>query len=150
MLVYNIRKERYSHQLIASGVANRWNKNDEFIIYTGSSRALSALELIVHKSSIGVNTSYKLLVIDLKIGEKDITEITIEQLPENWRSIKSYVLLQSLGSDWYKKQKTLVLKVPSAIVSKEYNYLINTKHPDFSKKVNLKEIEDFLWDERLF
>lgn len=149
MLVYNIRKEKYAHELIASGVSNRWNKNDEFIIYTGSSRALSALELIVHKSSIGVNTSYKLLVIELKTGEKDITEIIIEQLPENWRSIKSYVVLQSIGSDWYQKQKSLVLKVPSAIVSKEYNYLINTKHPDFLKKVKLKEVEDFLWDERL-
>ena len=149
MLVYNIRKEEYAHQLIASGVSNRWNKNDEFIIYTGSSRALSALELIVHKSSIGVNTSYKLLVIELKIGEKDIAEITIEQLPENWQSVKSYVALQSIGSDWYRKQKSLVLKVPSAIVSKEYNYLINTKHPDFFKKVKLKEVEDFLWDERL-
>lgn len=149
MLVYNIRKEKYAHQLIASGVSNRWNKNDEFIIYTGSSRALSALELIVHKSSIGVNTSYKLLVIELKIGEKDIAEITIEQLPENWQSVKSYVALQSIGSDWYRKQKSLVLKVPSAIVSKEYNYLINTKHPDFFKKVKLKEVEDFLWDERL-
>lgn len=149
MLVYNIRKEKHAHQLIASGVANRWNKNDEFIIYAGSSRALSALELIVHKSSIAVNNSYKLLVIELKVNEKDITEITVEHLPQNWQSIKSYVALQSLGSDWYRSQKTLVLKVPSAIVSKEYNYLINTKHPDFSKKVKLKEVEDFLWDERL-
>lgn len=149
MFVYNIRKEKYAHQLIASGVANRWNKNDEFIIYTGSSRALSALELIVHKSSIAVNTSYKLLVIELKVGEKDIAEIPIDQLPKNWQSVKSYVALQSIGSDWYRKQKTLVLKVPSAIVLKEYNYLINTKHPDFSKKVKLNEVEDFLWDERL-
>ncbi|WP_313255113.1 hypothetical protein [Empedobacter sp.] len=65
MLVFNIRKARYSKSLQASGVANRWNKNDEFVIYTGSSRALSTLELVVHRSSISIDNSYKLLVIEI-------------------------------------------------------------------------------------
>lgn len=149
MLVYNIRKEKYAGELLASGVANRWNKNDEFVIYTGSSRALSALELVVHRSSISINNSYKLLVIELKAEGKDIAEVQLSDLPMNWQSVKSYPALQQIGSDWYQKQRSLVLKVPSAIVSKEFNYLINTKHPDFVKKVSIKEVENFLWDERL-
>lgn len=149
MLVYNIRKEKYTHQLIASGIANRWNKNEEYIIYTGSSRALSILELVVHRSAININNSYKLLVLKLSISEEDITEINLNDLPKNWQSIKNYPRLQEIGSNWYKDKKTLILRAPSAIVPKEYNYLINTRHPDFSKKIGIRETEDFLWDDRL-
>ncbi len=41
------------------------------------------------------------------------------------------------------------MKVPSSIIPKEYNYLINTKHPDFVSKVKMKELEDYNWDDRL-
>lgn len=149
MLVYNIRKAKYAKSLQASGVANRWNKNDEFIIYTGSSRALSTLELVVHRSSISIDSSYKLLVIEIDCEEDEIYEIKKSKLPENWQSVKAYPELQEIGSAWYQDFKYLVMKVPSSIIPKEYNYLINTKHSDFYSKVKIKELEDYNWDDRL-
>lgn len=149
MLVYNIRKAKYAKSLQASGVANRWNKNDEFIIYTGSTRALSTLELVVHRSSITIDNSYKLLVIEIDCKEDEIYQIKHSKLPKNWQSVESYPKLQEIGSSWYQDFKFLVMKVPSSIIPKEYNYLINTKHPDFSSKVKIKEIEDYNWDDRL-
>lgn len=149
MLVFNIRKARYSKSLQASGVANRWNKNDEFVIYTGSSRALSTLELVVHRSSISIDNSYKLLVIEIDCEEDEIYEIKKSKLPKNWQSVEAYPELQEIGSAWYQAFKYLVMKVPSSIIPKEYNYLINTKHPDFASKVKIKELEDYNWDDRL-
>ena len=150
MLVYNIRKEKFTEiPLKASGIANRWNKVNEFVIYTGSSRALSTLELVVHRSSINIESSYKIVVICLDINETDIDELDINLLPKQWQSIKNYSFSQELGSNWYKKAKKLILKVPSAIIQKENNFLINTKHPDYDKKVRILEIEDFIWDKRL-
>ena len=149
MLVFNIRKARYSKSLQASGVANRWNKNDEFVIYTGSSRALSTLELVVHRSSISIDNSYKLLVIEIDCEEDEIYEIKKPKLPKNWQSVETYPELQEIGSAWYQDFKYLVMKVPSSIIPKEYNYLINTKHPGFASKVKIKELEDYNWDDRL-
>ncbi|MCB9034083.1 MAG: RES family NAD+ phosphorylase [Chitinophagales bacterium] len=149
MIVYNIRKAKYANSLQASGVANRWNKDDEFIIYTGSSVALSTLELVAHRNNINLITGYKLLFIDLNIKKSDIVEINIRQLPKNWKSIECYPKLQIIGSKWYQSQQSLVLKVPSALVHWENNYLINTKHPSFSKKVSVQLVEDFPWDDRL-
>ena len=88
--MYNIRKERYAAELVASGAANRWNKNDEFVIYTGGSASLATLELVVHRSSIRIDQSYKLLVIEAKATAKDVTTIDLDQLPANWKSIHSY------------------------------------------------------------
>lgn len=149
MFVYNIRKEKYAQSLIASGVANRWNKNEEYVIYAGSSISLSALELVAHRNSINIKSGYKLLKIHLSIKPIDIQEIKVKELPKNWKSIKGYPELQNLGSDWYHSQNALLLKVPSVLIPWESNYLINVQHPDFSKKTKLESVEDFNWDSRL-
>lgn len=148
-LVYNIRKEKYADSLRASGVANRWNKNEEYVIYTGSSRALSVLELTAHRAFINIDESYKILVIELNVSESDIQLISHEDLPKNWQSITAYPVLQKWGSDWYKSMDKLILKISSALVPKEFNYLLNTQHPDFERKIRILETEDFNWDERL-
>lgn len=149
MVVYNIRKPKYAKTLKASGVANRWNKDEEFVIYTGSSIALSTLELVVHRQSINLMGDYKLLFIQLNVDPKDIAIVEQRQLPKNWSSIVSYPHTQLIGSEWYQSQHSLLLKVPSAIVKWEHNYLINTKHPDFETKVSISKVEEYVWDDRL-
>ena len=147
LLVYNLRKEKYADALIASGMANRWNKQQEYVIYSGSSRALSVLELVVHRASISLESSYKLLVIEIDVTENDIEEIT--DLPKNWHSLEQYTALQNLGSKWYQSHEKLKIKKNSDISNQEYNYLINTSHPDFQAKVRILQKEDFNWDTRL-
>ncbi|WP_373523026.1 RES family NAD+ phosphorylase [Aquiflexum sp.] len=150
MVVYNIRKEKYAYQLIASGIANRWNKEEEFFIYAGGSIALSVLELLAHRSGIHMGQGYRMLSIQLDLRSKDMLEIPAHVLPKDWKSIKSYPILQEIGSDWYRNQKSLALKVPSALVPWEHSYIINTRHPLFQEKVSLLSVEDFDWDDRLF
>lgn len=149
MIVYNIRRAKYATLLKASGITNRWNKNDEFVLYTSGSVSLSTLELIAHRSHINTKNEYKLLYIHLDINPDDITEISVDDLPQNWRSIEAYPALQSIGSDWYFIKRSLVLKVPSALIPQEFNYVINTYHPDFDSKVIIQKTEDFEWDKRL-
>lgn len=148
MEVFKICHDKYSNALTASGASNRWNKKDEFVIYTASSRSLSTLELIVHRSAINIAHPYKLLEISIK-DKTLIKEIKIADLPGNWRTLEAYVELQEIGSRWYNSFETLVLKVPSVIISQEFNYVINSKHPLFKKNIILKNKEDFKWDKRL-
>lgn len=76
-------------------------------------------------------------------------QIKINELPSNWRSIAAYSDLQKIGSEWYNKQESLILKIPSAIIPLENNYIINTEHPEFNSKVSLVRTEDYFWDARL-
>ncbi|HRP90285.1 MAG TPA: RES family NAD+ phosphorylase [Edaphocola sp.] len=149
MLVYNIRKEQFAKSLTASGAANRWNKTDQWVIYTASSEALAALELLVHRAGIREDEHYKLLIIEINITPKDIKTVSIDQLPKNWKSIFCYPYLQEIGSAWYQEQNALVLKVPSAVLPRANNYIINTHHPLFYSKVKIIKKEDFVWDSRL-
>lgn len=150
MEVFRISRESFSKKLVASGRANRWNLDDQFVIYSGSSRSLSSLELIVHQNSVSPVFKYKVMIISIADEESLFTPVLQKYLPKNWRSMMHYPQLQQIGSDWYKNNTSLVLKVPSAVIPKEYNYLINSQHPDFSQKVSLVRTEDYFWDERLF
>lgn len=134
---------------MASGVANRWNKDDEFVIYAGSSRSLAALELVAHRNSVSLKDEYKLMNIQLLVTSADIKEIQIKDIPKNWKSISGYPTLQKIGSDWYYSEETLLLKVPSVLIPWEFNYLINVHHPAYPKKVKLESVKDFNWDNRL-
>ena len=148
MEVYKICSEKYASRLSASGASNRWNKEDELVIYTGGSIALATLENVAHRASINIAKPYKLLRIEIKENTL-IREIDLKQLHENWRSLEAYVQLQKIGSDWYQSLESPILKVPSAIVSQEFNYVINTKHPLFLSNVVLASVENWVWDKRL-
>jgi RES domain-containing protein len=149
MEVYRIAREAFSNKLTASGRAGRWNLEDQFMIYTGSSRSLSTLELIVQENSVLPDFNYRVMIISLSDEESLFTQVLQSKLPDDWRQIINYPQLQKLGSDWYRTNKSLILKVPSAVIPKEYNYIINYNHPDFKDKVSLVRTEDYFWDERL-
>lgn len=150
MELYRISHKGYSKVLSSSGAANRWNLDGEYVIYTGSTRSLSTLELVVHRNSIKKLPHYEVMIISIADDEDLIEHVLIKTLPSNWRSFESYYKLQKIGSDWYREQRSLVLKVPSAVISMEYNYIINTKHPLFLEKVSLVRNEAYFFDERLF
>lgn len=149
MELFRISAKEYAQQLKASGAPNRWNKKGEFVIYAGSSRSLSTLEMIVHRSFIAPETPYQVTVVSVPGSEKWVRTIQANHLPENWRRFEAYNKLQKIGSNWYNSKETLLLKVPSAVIPAEYNYLINTKHPDFKSEVKLIRHESYFWDTRL-
>jgi RES domain-containing protein len=149
MEVFRISKQAYAGALSSSGVANRWNERGQQVIYTGSSRSLSSLELIVHKGAVVPSVQYQVTVISIADDDQLYRQIQIRDLPSNWRSFEAYSTLQKIGSAWISSQESLVLKVPSAVIPFEYNYIINTEHPVYLDKVRLVRTEAYFWDSRL-
>ena len=151
MEVFRISRDKFSHKITASGKSNRWNLDDQFVAYTSGSRSLCSLELVVHKASIAPAHKYKVMIISLADQEELYTTILQRDLPKNWRSTAGYSHLQKLGSEWYRSAQSLVLKVPSAVIPEEHNFLINTSHPGFKDltKISLVRTEDYFWDDRL-
>jgi RES domain-containing protein len=149
MEVFRISKDVHAHSLRSSGSTNRWNSKGQQVIYTGALRSLSSLELVVHRGVIQPTSSYKVMVISVADDDYLMRTVHLKELPANWRTLAGYPALQTIGSTWYTSQESLILKVPSAIIIYEYNYIINTEHPDFSQHVQLVRTEDYFWDPRL-
>ena len=89
------------------------------------------------------------MTISISDNEDLYTHIKKSDLPKNWRQRSAYPVLQQIGSEWYQQKQSLVLKVPSTVIPFEYNYAINTEHPEFSTSVQLIRNEPYFWDERL-
>lgn len=148
MEVFRITKAKYAHQLYASGVAGRWNEKGEEVIYAAGSRSLACLENLVHKSGLGGSITYRTMIIYIP-DTIAIQQISLPDLPEGWNEISLNKVCQQLGSAWYTAQETPVLKVPSAVIPTEFNYVLNTRHPDF-KQIRLIEAVPFFFDKRLY
>ncbi|CAN5802687.1 RES family NAD+ phosphorylase [soil metagenome] len=146
MIVFRITTEKWSKALSASGYAARWSSRGHFAIYTAESRSLACLENLVHRSGEGNNALYKVMVIDIPNAIASET-INVDTLKKNWHVFDNYSYCQNIGNKWLDEMKTAILKVPSVIIQKEHNYLINPNHPDFAK-IKLLSTEDFDFDQR--
>ncbi|MEX8547480.1 MAG: RES family NAD+ phosphorylase [Mucilaginibacter sp.] len=150
MFVYRISQTKYANSLTASGIDGRWNPLHQKMIYTASSVALACLENLAHKSGTSLAAgNFSLSVIDiadLKIEEVRSGDLT--SVHPNWQSVEQYPFTQKLGNDWLKANTAAVLKVPSAIIDLEYNYLINPNHASFIS-IKIASIKRFRFDARL-
>lgn len=78
----------------------------------------------------------------------EITVSKLQKLNANWHKVINYPVTQLLGDTWLRKMETAVLKVPSAIIDLEYNYLFNPAHPDYDK-ITISNVSRFTFDPRL-
>lgn len=147
MLVYRIVHKKYSSDLFASGLKGRWNSAGKKVIYTAESISLAFLENMVRRQGVGFNRDFKVLFIDIPDKIK-LSSVKVSKLENGWRHVKDYSKCQPIGNKWYDDRKTLILKVPSAILPDAFNYVINTELSDYSK-VRLVEVTDLVPDERI-
>jgi RES domain-containing protein len=151
MIVYRLCKQEYVNDLSGRGAeinGGRWNDKGMAALYTANSRALAVLEVAVHVPFGIIPINYFMVAIDIPDGA-DITEIKLSDLPTNWNRNPIVKRTQEMGDGFLKDNKHLALKVPSATIPAEHNYLINPRHPDF-KNVKVLFSEPFEFDSRLF
>jgi RES domain-containing protein len=147
MIVYRICLAEYSKKLIASGNPARWNSKDTKIIYTADSKALACLENVVHRNSRGLQKNFRQMNIEVP-HEIKIDKIEIADLKPDWKEFMRMSYTESIGDEWIKAGKTAVLKVPSAIIAGDSNFLLNPEHKDF-KKIKLLKTLPFHFDSRM-
>lgn len=78
----------------------------------------------------------------------DYTILDVETLPKDWREYPEKQILKQTGNNFLKEAKHLLLQVPSALVSEEFNYLLNPMHPNASSVKTISK-RAFSFDERL-
>lgn len=151
MIVYRLSRKKYAQELSGKGAAlsgNRWNSKGVEIIYTSDSRALAMAEVAVHLTLATIPKDFVLLEILISDTIK-IRELDTNNLPLQWNTFPHHPETQSLGNSFIREQKYAVMKVPSAVVQGDFNYLINPHHQKFQDVKILSELP-FLFDQRLF
>jgi RES domain-containing protein len=131
----------------AARAPGRWNIRGQKVVYTADSQALAVLEIVVHADA-DLASHYAL--IPCSFDESLVDVIDPSTLPLRWNRLvdPSWAILQQLGGAWITSKRSAVLRVPTAVVPEQYNYLLNPEHPDFSK-IQIGVPIDFEPDPRL-
>lgn len=124
----------------------RWNSPGIAMVYTSGSISLATLELLVHLGNTDVLPSYSICPVDFKDSLVEILDSAT--LPPDWRQSPAPTSLQTIGDDWISRRSSVLLRVPSAVVETENNYLINPAHSKF-KNLVIGAMEAFNLDPRL-
>ncbi len=149
MIVYRIGKSKHKSDLSGEGArlfGGRWNHVSVPCVYTSESRALALLEYSVNVSF--ENIPRTLSITSIEIAENDILEIPMNQLPGNWMQIPAPISTKDFGSNLLKANASLILKIPSTIIKKEFNFILNPLHIS-SNTFKVISVEDFVYDSRL-
>lgn len=150
MIVFRICNTVYSNDISGNGAkmyGGRWNNKGVPVLYTSSTRALAALEILVHISTNNVQP-IDFSILSIFLPENSIDEIPITALKTEIDKNGLNSNFKFIGDNWIKSNSSLLLKVPSIVIPEEYNYLVNPLHKNFNK-VKIVENKLFRFDNRL-
>lgn len=148
MIIYRLAVQQFADDLSGTGaklMGGRWNAPGLPVLYTTENISLAALEILVNAGREYIPPTYRLLKL-LVPDTVEYSSISKDKLKKQWKDDFEYT--QWIGSEFLKQNKNLVIKVPSAVVDEEHNFLFNPGHSDF-KKLKIVTISHFQFDKRL-
>ncbi|MGM0542967.1 MAG: RES family NAD+ phosphorylase [Pseudomonadota bacterium] len=125
----------------------RWNSPGNACVYVASSESLALLEIMVHLESYRLLNAYALL--RLTLPAESILSVGSEDLPDSWQEAPAPAETAELGDGWLSSGQSLALALPSVVVPRELNYMLNPAHPLFEKAIATTESLPFRPDPRL-
>jgi len=147
MIIYRLTTGKFANDISGTGAkifGGRWNPIGFAALYTSQYISLAILEILVRATQFTSPDSYTLT--SFEIPDEGIYDIQLKKLKKNWKSDIRYT--HGIGMDFLNENKSLCLRVPSAIVLTENNFLINPLHSDF-KKLKIINSELLELDKRL-
>lgn len=111
----------------------RWNSPGVSVVYTSGSIALAVLEWRAHLTQW---PPPPVMIIEVQFDPALV--LTVAKLPRTWKQHPAPKANAGVGDNWVAAGKSAILKLPSAVVPEEFNYLLNPAHPDFTKIIRGK------------
>ncbi|MEO9191469.1 MAG: RES domain-containing protein [Acetobacteraceae bacterium] len=121
----------------------RWNPPGMPVIYAAGSLSLAMLERLVQRTALR-----RTLLVEAVVPDDLAIEDLMADPPANWRAMNSPEAARA-GGAWAASGRTVLLRVPSVVVPREANYLINPLHQD-AARITVGAPEELEWDTRLF
>ncbi len=113
----------------------RWNLPGTAVVYASGTLSLAVLEYLVHVDRDLAPADLVSIVATIPPGLR-VDAVDLRHVPKSlkhWQAASDQEPLQRLGSDWVRKRTSAVLRVPSALIPVECNYLLNPAHPDVTR-----------------
>jgi len=124
----------------------RWYSPGKWVVCAAEALSLAALEMLVHaETESALQNQY--IAYPIEFNAKLCLMIPEEDLPSAWKTYPYSSEVQAIGNEWFETAASALLQVPSVIIPRESNFLINPKHSDY-RKLKIGQPVGFNWDSR--
>lgn len=125
----------------------RWNSRGKRCTYLAASESLAVLEVMVHLADYRLLRHY--VLFEVLLHAADIRYVPDDLLPRGWSNDPAPPQTAALGDGWLDSGDSVALSVPSAVIPRERNYLLNVEHTDYPRVIAPARLLDFTSDSRL-
>jgi RES domain-containing protein len=158
MIVYRLCSAAFASRRFAlngEGTAlrgQRWNPQGRRAAYFASSRALCALEYLVHIGDVDDVPELRMLRVELPDDPSLLHDFSDGRgLPRAWKTMSALRRCQQFGDNLFKHNDSLGFKIPSALIPAEWNIVLNPEFVAFRTSiVSFRSEGRFSYDARFF
>ena len=127
----------------AALVGGRWNPPGMPVIYAAGTLSLAMLERLVQRRNL-----HDTLLVEAEAPDDLPFEDLMGTPPHGWDSLGSPEAAAA-GAAWATAGRTALLRVPSVLVPREANWVVNPRHPD-AARIRARKPMVLAWDRRFF
>jgi RES domain-containing protein len=150
--VYRILRRQFSKKPLdgegAYRFAGRWSSAGVRLAYTAEYLSLAMIEYFVHIDAADAPQDLVVVAADVPASVSRVV-VGEKQLPVHWRRGPAPPELAAIGDSFVSGGRAAILIVPSVLAPAESNWLVNPRHPEFSK-IRVQRPEQFRYDARFF
>ena len=130
----------------AERYGGRWNSPGLPAVYCASHLSLVVLEYFVHlPPELRRRDSLpRMTAVELRLDDGSVEAIGDDDLDR----LDNLAWCRARGDDWLERGEALALAVPSVVVPREQNVILNPRHADFGR-VDVVSVERYRSDARM-
>jgi RES domain-containing protein len=147
---YRICKTKYLNTALlgfgAREYGGRWNNVGTGVVYLSDSISLATLEVLAHTDGHTVpDGPHSVITIEFPDDAFEVLDPNV--LRPGWQSSPAPEYLAAFGDEWVATGEKPLLRLQSAIIPQEFNYLFNPNH---ALATQIKELnaQPFSFDSR--
>ncbi|MBL8579421.1 MAG: RES family NAD+ phosphorylase [Mesorhizobium sp.] len=123
-------------------IDGRWHFQGSPVVYCTDHPSTALLEILVHATRHTVPDHYQLLEIEIP----DDVDAFVPDVPTDWKDDMDQT--RRIGDKFLTERNFALMSVPSVIMPKARNFLLNPKHPD-AARIHIVETYRYPFDSRL-
>jgi RES domain-containing protein len=127
--------------------SSRWTSLGKRVTYMAESPAGAMLEILVHFKRRDEEVPRTFTLLEIEAPDEIPVQDLMPLADADWKD--RIQMTQCVGDRWLDSRETALARVPSAIMPRTWNVLLNPAHPD-SGKVRIESVIRERFDNRLF
>lgn len=147
MDLYRITEHKFIRDISGTGAfmhGGRYNHKGYYVLYLAESIALAAWEKAVY-------LDFANLPDNLSVATITVPDDWVVANPQDYLKRQEHQpgYEREIGRIWLEENTKPLLKVPSVVISGNFNMVINVCNHNFRKRIKVKDVQPFVYDESL-